>query len=100
MMFQLNFSMINNTHRGKTVFYSVQYKNGCLAASDLFDLFKQSTKFYTIYYNVLRVQMFENCDSSNRQLKWMVAPFGKFYGKTWVGFSLNTEKCFFLEVSF
>ena len=27
---------------GKTVFYSVQYKNGWLAASDLFDVFTQS----------------------------------------------------------
>ena len=27
--------LLNDT-QGKTVFYSVQYKNGCLAASDLF----------------------------------------------------------------
>ena len=47
----------------------------------------------------LRVQMFEKCDSSNRQ-KLMVAPFNKFYGKIWVGFCLNTEKRFFLEFSF
>ena len=30
----------------------------------------------------------------------MVAPFSKFYGKVWVGFCLNIEKRFFLEVSF
>ena len=30
----------------------------------------------------------------------MVAPSSKFYGKIWVGFCLNTEKRFFLEVSF
>ena len=43
-------------------------KNGWLAASDLFDMFTQSIKFYyTLYYHVLRVQMFEKCDSSNRQ---------------------------------
>ena len=37
-------------------------------ASDLFDMFTQSIKFYyTFYYDVLRVQMFEKCDSSNRQ---------------------------------
>ena len=54
--------------QGKAVFYSVQYKNGWLAASDLFDMFTQSIKFYyTLYYHVLRVQMFEKCDSSNRQ---------------------------------
>ena len=30
----------------------------------------------------------------------MVAPFSKFYGKIWVGFCLNNEKCFFSKVSF
>ena len=29
-----------------------------------------------------------------------VAPFSKFYGKIWIGFSLNTGKCFFWEVLF
>ena len=33
--------------------YSVQYKNGWLAASDLFDIITQSIKFYyTFYYKV------------------------------------------------
>ena len=35
---------------GKTVFYSFQYKNGCLAASDLFHKFAESIKFYTFHY--------------------------------------------------
>ena len=35
----------------------------------------------------------------NREWR-MVAPFSKLYGKIWVGFSLNTGKRFFLEVSF
>ena len=53
---------------GKKLFYSVQYKNGQLGASDLFDMFIESSKFhYTFHYHVLRVQMFEKCDSSNRQ---------------------------------
>ena len=30
----------------------------------------------------------------------MVALFSTFYNKIWVGFCLNTGKCFFLEVSF
>ena len=30
----------------------------------------------------------------------MVATSSKFYGKIWVGFSLNTEERFLLEVSF
>ena len=59
---------LNDTHREKNVFYSIQYKNGWLVASDLFDMITQSVKFYsTSYYNVLRVQMFEKCDPSNRQ---------------------------------
>ena len=37
----------------KTVFYSIQYKNGWLATSDLVDMFTQSIKFYyTFYYHV------------------------------------------------
>ena len=51
----------------KAVYYSVQYKNGCLAASDLFHMFTQSIKFYTFPYHVSTVQMFEKGDSSNRQ---------------------------------
>ena len=43
---------INDTHREKLCFYSIQYKNGCLAASDFFHIFTQSIKFYTFYYQV------------------------------------------------
>ena len=38
----------------KTVFYSIQYKNGYLAASDLFHMFTNSIKFYTFHYQVLK----------------------------------------------
>ena len=49
------------------MFSSIQYRNGWLAASDHFVMFTQSIKFYyTFYYHVLRVQMFEKCGSSNR----------------------------------
>ena len=57
------------------MFYSIQYKNSWLAASEPFDMFTQSVKFYyvsiityviTFHYHV---QMFEKCDSSNRQQK-------------------------------
>ena len=54
------------THRENNVFYSIHYKNGCLAASDLFHMFTQSNKFYTFYYHI-RIQVFEKGDSSNRQ---------------------------------
>ena len=32
--------------------FSIQYKNGWFAASDLFYMFAQSIKFYTFYYYV------------------------------------------------
>ena len=40
----------NDTHREKLVFRSIQYRNGWLVASDLFDMFTQSFKFYTFHY--------------------------------------------------
>ena len=55
------------------VFGKIQYMNGWLAASDLFNIFTQSIKFcYTFHYHVWKydvwkkVRMFEKCDSSNR----------------------------------
>ena len=47
--------------------YSIQYKNGYLAASDHFPMFTQSIKFYSFLYDILRKQMFEKGDSLNRQ---------------------------------
>ena len=38
-----------------------------MAASDLFHMFTESIKFYIFHYHILRVNMFEKCDSSNRQ---------------------------------
>ena len=35
---------------GKNGVHSIQYRNGWLAASDLFDMFTQSIKFYTFHY--------------------------------------------------
>ena len=34
----------NDTHRERLVFYSIQYRNSWLAASDPFDMFTQSIK--------------------------------------------------------
>ena len=45
-----------------------------LIASNLFPMVTQSINFYTFHFHILRVQMFEKCDSSNRQ-KWMVPSF-------------------------
>ena len=50
----------SDTH---SALFSIQYKNGWLAASELFYMFTQLIKFYTFDYHVLRVQMFEKCDS-------------------------------------
>ena len=76
------------------MFYSVKYKNDWLAASDLFDMFTQPVKFYyAFYYHLLRVQMFEKCDS----LKMNGCSFQQVLR---VGFCLNTGKLFLLEISF
>ena len=45
------FKELRVSSQGKKVFYSIQYKNGWLAASGLFHMFTQSVKFhYTFYY--------------------------------------------------
>ena len=41
---------LNDTHRERLMFHSIQYRNGWLAASNLFDMFTQSIKFYTFHY--------------------------------------------------
>ena len=41
---RIEINAVNYTHREK-LFYSIQYKNGCLAASELFHMFTQSIKF-------------------------------------------------------
>ena len=35
-----------------TVFYSVRYNSGYLAASDLFHMFTQSIEFYAFHYGI------------------------------------------------
>ena len=68
---------LNVTRREETVFYSVQHKNGCLAASELFHMFTQLIN--SIHSK--RVQRIEKGNSSGGQQKRMVAPFSKLYGK-------------------
>ena len=60
--------------QGKTVSYSLHYKNDCF------------WPFWCVYIiksikSVLRVNMFEKYDSSNRQQKWMVAHIVRFTAK-------------------
>ena len=45
-----NLFNLNDTHRERLVFHSIQYMNGWLAASNLFDMFTQSIKFHTFHY--------------------------------------------------
>ena len=42
--------IFNDTHRERLVFYSIQYRNDWLAASNLSYMFTQSIKFYTFDY--------------------------------------------------
>ena len=53
LTFEYKLSIINDTHREK-LRCSVQYKNGWLAASDLFDVFTQSIKFHYTFYTRIK----------------------------------------------
>ena len=49
--------LLNDTHRVNSVIPyngSIQYKNSCLADSDLSNVFIQSIKFYKFRYHILR----------------------------------------------
>ena len=41
---------VNDTHRERLVFHSIQYRNGWMVASNLFDMFTQSIKFHAFRY--------------------------------------------------
>ena len=84
------------------MFHSIQYRNGWLAASDLFDMFTQSIKFHTFHYQYrcLKNAIHQIKDVKELGSLMVLIKFSKFYGKIWVGPCLNTGKRFFLEVSF
>ena len=85
---------VNDTQRGRTMFYAVPYRNEWLAASDLFDMFTQPIKFYyTFHYHVLRVQMSEKRDSSNSRNEWLLLP-ASFTAKLGLVFVLTLENAF------
>ena len=54
------------------MFYSIQYKNGRLAVSDLVHIFTQPTNFYTLYYTFKEYIYLKNVihqiDSNNEWL--------------------------------
>ena len=73
------------------LFYSVQYKNGWLAASDLYDMFTQSIKFYyTLYYHVCLKNVIHQIDSKN---EWLLLPT-RFTAKFGLDFVLTLENAF------
>ena len=88
-------STLTNTHRERLVLHSIQYRNGWLAASDLFYMFTQSIKFYTFHYQHRCLKnLIHQINSKNGRLLFQQALRQNF------GFCLNTGKYFFLELSF
>ena len=86
-----------------------QYRNGWLAASDLFNMFTQSINFHTFHYqyrclkNVIhQIKDVKELSSLTFLIKYTVkmdgCSFHQFYSKIWVSFCLNTGKRFSLEV--
>ena len=73
-------------------------QDGWLAASDLFDMFTQSIKFYTFHYQYRCLKnVIHQIDSKNG---WLLLS-ASFTANFWLVFvCLNTGKRFFLDVSF
>ena len=67
--------------QGKAVFCCIQYKNGCLALSDLSGMFTQSSEFYTLHYRLLKSTYVWKNVLHQIGSKMNVAPISKFYGK-------------------
>ena len=55
--------------QGKTLFYSIQYKNGCFWPL-FYIMFTQSIKLFTFYYHILKVQIL-------KQIFWKMITFFK-----------------------
>ena len=77
------------------MFYSIQDKNGWLAASDLFDMFTQSAEFYyAFYYLLYKYRCLQNVihqiDSKN---EWLLLP-ASFMAKFGLVFVLALENAF------
>ena len=80
----------------RLVFHSIQYRNGCLAAFDRFDMFAQSIKFFTLHYQYRCLKnMIHQIDSKNG---WLLLS-ASFTAKFGLVFVLTLENIF-LEVSF
>ena len=90
-------STFNDTHRERLVFHSIQYRNGWLAASDLFDMLTQSIKFYTFHcqYRCLK-NVIHQIDSKNG---WLLLS-ASFTAKFGLVFVLTLENAFSLRFHF
>ena len=73
---------INDTHRERLVFRSIEYRNDWLTASDLFHMFTQSIKFYTFHHQHRCLKnVIHQIDSKNGRLLLsarFTAKFGLF----------------------
>ena len=70
---------LNNIHRERLVFHSIQYRNGWLAVSDLFDMFTQSIKFYLFHYQCRCLKkVIHQIDSKNGWLLLSASFMAKF----------------------
>ena len=77
LSFDLN--LLNDTHRERLVFHLNQYRNGWLTASVLFDMFTQSIKFYTFYYQYRCLKnVIHQIDSKNGWLLFSASFTAKF----------------------
>ena len=84
-------NLINDAHREIPVFHSVQYRNGYLAASDLFDMFTQSIKLYTFHYQYRCLKnAIHQIDSKNG---WLLLS-ASFTAKFGLVFVLTLENAF------
>ena len=64
------------------MFHSIEYRNGWLAASDLFYMFTQSIKLYTFHYQYRCLKnVIHQIDSKNRWLL-LSAKFGLVFALT------------------
>ena len=89
LSFDLN--LLNDTHRERLVFHLNQYRNGWLTASVLFDMFTQSIKFYTFYYQYRCLKnVIHQIDSKNG---WLLLS-ASFTAKFGLVFVLTLENTF------
>ena len=89
LSFDLN--LLNDTHRERLVFHLNQYRNGWLTASVLFDMFTQSIKFYTFYYQYRCLKnVIHQIDSKNG---WLLLS-ASFTAKFGLVFFLTLENAF------